>query len=130
METLTRAKLKGYNILIEYGIFEGIAYKQILPKIKGSEFEGYEDFFIEKAIQHFEKNAIQSTTKELKASTFVIWWTKNKVFENGDVWADILEKLVKHKKQLQIKSPAAFDNRNIAKTMTNTQFEEYIKKNA
>ena len=130
LETLTRAKLKGYNILIEYGIFEGIAYKQILPKIKGSEFEGYEDFFIEKAIQHFEKNAIQSTTKELKASTFVIWWTKNKVFENGDVWADILEKLVKHKKQLQIKSPAAFDNRNIAKTMTNTQFEEYIKKNA
>ncbi len=126
IETLTRAKLKAYNILIEFGIFEGIAYKQILSKIKGSEFDGYEDFFIEKAIQHFEKNAIQNTTKELKASTFVTWWTKNKVFENGDVWADILEKLAKHKKQLQANNPAAFENRIIAKTMTNGQFQEYI----
>ena len=130
LETLTRAKLKSYNILIKYGIFEGIAYKQILRKVKGSEFEGYEDFFIERAIQYFEKNAIQSTTKELRASTFVTWWTKNKVFESGDVWADILEKLIKHKKQLQTKNPAAYDNRIIAKTMTNTQFETYIKKNA
>lgn len=129
LETLTRAKRQGYKILVEYGIFGGIAYKQILPKIKGSEFEGYEDFFIEKAIQHFEKNAIQNTTKELKASTFVTWWTKNKVFESGDVWADILEKLVKHKKQLQAKNPIAFENRIIAKAMTNAQFEEYVKKN-
>lgn len=128
IETLTRAKLKGYTVLIEYGIFAGIAYKQILPKVRGSEFEGYEDFFIEKAIQHFEKNAIQNTTKELKASTFVTWWTKNKIFESGDVWADILEKLVKHKKQLQAKTPIAFENRIIAKTMTNEQFNEYIKK--
>lgn len=126
LETLTRAKLQGYKILIEYGIFAGIAYKQILPKIKGSEFEGFEDFFIEKAIQHFEKNAIQNTTKELKASTFVTWWTKNKVFESGDVWADILEKLVKHKKQMQTKNPIAFENRITAKTMTNAQFEAYI----
>ena len=129
LETLTRAKLKAYTLLIEYGIFEGIAYKQILPKIKGSEFEGYEDFFIEKAIQHFEKNAIQTTTKALRASTFVTWWTKNKIFASGDVWVDILEKLVKHKKQLQTKNPAAFDNRQIAKTMTNIQFEEFIKRN-
>ena len=128
IETLTRAKLKAYTILVEFGIFEGIAFKQILTKIKGSEFDGYEDFFIEKAIQHFEKNAIQNTTKELKASTFVTWWTKNKIFSSGDVWADILEKLVKHKKQLQANNPSAFENRIIAKTMTNNQFKEYIKK--
>jgi hypothetical protein len=129
LEILSKAKLQAYHILIGFGIFEGIAYKQILPKVRGSEFEGYEDFFIEKAIQHFEKNAIQNTTKELKASTFVTWWTKNKVFESGDVWADILEKLAKHKKQLQVKTPVAFENRIIAKTMTNAQFDEYIKKN-
>ena len=96
-------------------------------KIKGSEFEGFEDFFIEKAILHFEKNAIQNTTKALKASTFVTWWTKNKVFESGDVWADIMEKLVKYKKQMQIKKPVAFENRLIAKTMTNAQFEASLK---
>ncbi len=124
---LTRAKLQGYKILVAYGVFGGIAFKQILPKIKGSEFEGFEDFFIEKAIQYFDKKAIQNTTKELKASTFVTWWTKNKVFETGEVWVDILEKLAKHKKQLQTKSPEVFDNRLIAKTMTNAQFEEYFK---
>lgn len=129
LETLTRAKYQGFKILVDYGVFAGIAYKQMLPKIKGSEFEGFEDFFIEKAIQHFEKNATQNTTKELKASTLVTWWTKNKIFESGDVWADILEKLVKHKKQMQTKNPTAYENRLIAKTMTNVQFEEYIKKN-
>jgi plasmid replication initiation protein len=127
LDALTKAKLRGYNILLEFGIFEGIAYKQILPKIKGTEFDGYEDFFIEKAIQHFEKTAIQTTTKELKASTFVTWWTKNKIFEGGDVWADTLEKLVKHKKQLLVKDPEAYENRVIARAMTNTQFNEYIK---
>lgn len=127
LDILSRAKLQAYDILIKFGVFGGIAYKQILPKIKGSEFEGYEDFFVEKAIQHFEKNAIQTTTKELKASTFVTWWTKNKVFESGDVWADILEKLANHKKQLMKKSPEAFENRIIARAMTHRQFEAYIK---
>jgi Initiator Replication protein len=129
LDTLTRAKIQAYRLLLDYGVFAGIAYKQILPKIRGSEFEGFEDFFIEKAILHFEKNAIQNTTKELKASTFVTWWTKNKVFESGDVWADILEKLVKHKKQMQVKNPISFENRLVAKTMTNAQFEEYVKLN-
>ena len=127
LDTLTRAKGQAYNKLLEFGVFAGIAYKQILPKIRGSEFEGFEDFFIEKAILHFEKNAIQNTTKELKARTFVTWWTKNKVFESGDAWADIMEKLVKHKKQMQIKKPVAFENRLVAKTMTNAQFEASLK---
>jgi hypothetical protein len=119
--------MQAYRLLLAYGVFAGIAYKQILPRIKGSEFDGFEDFFIEKAILHFEKNAIQNTTKELKASTFVTWWTKNKVFESGDVWADILEKLVKHKKQMQTKNPIAFENRLVGKTITNAQFDEYVK---
>jgi hypothetical protein len=127
LDTLTRAKMQAYRLLLDYGVFAGIAYKQILPKIRGSEFDGFEDFFIEKAILHFEKNAILNTTKELKASTFVTWWTKNKVFESGDVWADILEKLVKHKKQMQIKNPEAFENRLAAKTLTHAQFDEYAK---
>jgi hypothetical protein len=127
LDILTKAKLQAYNILIEFGIYSGIAYKQILPKIKGSEFDGYEDFFVEKAIQHFEKNAIQTTTKDLKASTFVTWWTKNKVFESGDVWADIVEKLGSHKKQLLNKNPEAYENRIIARAMTHVQFAAYFK---
>lgn len=128
LEILNRSKKKAYEKLVELGVFEGIAYKKIIPTIKGSEFNGYEDIFIEKAILHFEKTAIQTTTKELKASTFVTWWTKNKVFESGEVWADILEKVVNHKKHLQKTNPTAFENRIIAKAMTNVQFEEYIKK--
>jgi Initiator Replication protein len=128
LEVLTRSKKKAFEKLIELGVFEGIAYKQIIPTIKGSEFDGYEDIFIEKAILHFEKTAIQTTTKELKASTFVTWWTKNKVFESGEVWADILEKVVNHKKHLQKTNATAFENRIIAKAMTNAQFEDYIKK--
>jgi Initiator Replication protein len=128
VEVLNRSKKKAFEKLVNYGIFDGIAYKQIIPTIKGSEFEGYEDIFIEKALQHFEKTAIQVTTKELKASTFVTWWVKNKVYETGDVWADILEKVVHHKKELQKTNPTAFENRQLAKSMTNGEFEEYIKK--
>ena len=124
---LTRAKTQAYKLLTDFGVFEGIAYKQILPKIKGSEFEGFEDFFVEKALQHFEKNAIQNTTKALKASTFVTWWTKNKVFESGDVWSDISEKLAKHKKQLQAKNPEILENRLLAKNMTYAEFEAHFK---
>ena len=127
LETLSRAKLQAYHNLVKFGIFEGIAYKQILSKINGSEFDGYEDFFIEQAILYFEKNALQKTTKALKSSTFVTWWTKNKVFESGDVWADILEKLAKHKKQLMNKSPEIYENRIIARAMTHGQFEAYFK---
>lgn len=53
LDTLTKAKLRGYNALLEFGIFEGIAYKQILPKIKGVEFDGYEDFFYPKSDSTF-----------------------------------------------------------------------------
>ena len=125
---LNRSKKKAYEMLINFGIFEGIAYKQIIPSIKGSEFDGYEDIFVEKAIMHFEKTAIQATTKKLKASTFVTWWVKNKVFESSSVWAEILEKVVHHKKHLQNTNPTAYENRQIAKTMTNGEFEEFIKK--
>ena len=128
MDVLNRSKKKAFEKLVNFGVFDGIAYKKIIPTIRGSEFEGYEDIFIEKAILHFEKTAIQATTKELKASTFVTWWVKNKVFESGDVWADILEKVVNHKKQLQKTNPTAYENRQLAKTMTNNEFEEYIKK--
>lgn len=128
LDVLNRSKKKAFEKLVDFGIFEGIAYKQIIPNIKGSEFEGYEDIFIEKALLHFEKTAIQATTKELKASTFVTWWTKNKIFESGDVWAEILEKVTQHKKHLQNTNPTAFENRQIARKMTNSEFEEYIKK--
>jgi hypothetical protein len=53
--------------------------------------------------------------------------SRNKVFESGDVWADIAEKLGKHKKQLMNKSPEAYENRVIARAMTHGQFLAYVK---
>ena len=123
---LSRSKKMAYENLVEFGIFKGIAYKQILPSIKGSEIEGYEDIFVEKAIQHFYKTAIQTTTKVIKASTFVIWWTKNKIYESGDVWGSIVEKIAHHKKKLEQTNLSAFENRIIAKSMTNKEFENFV----
>ena len=126
IDVLSRSKKMAYENLVEFGIFKGIAYRQILTSIKGSEIEGYEDIFVEKAIQHFNKTAIQTTTKAIKASTFVIWWTKNKIYESGDVWGSIVEKIAHHKKKLEQTNLSAFENRIIAKSKTNKEFEDFV----
>ena len=128
LQTLTYSKRIAYQMLVGYGVSEGISFKRIISKIKGSEFEGWEDFFIEKAIQYFETKAIQKTTPELKASTFVTWWTKNKVFDEGNIWSIILENLIKFKKMTESNCPERFEKRMLAKKMTYVQYLEKFPK--
>lgn len=122
--TLSYAKLKAFELLLELGVYEGIAFKQILPSIGGSELEGFEDLFIQKAIAYFNK---KSQRKD--APTFVKWWHDLKVFEVGsELWTTITEGVIQDKKRLEKDNPEAFDNRMTAKTMTSLDFEAWYRK--
>jgi plasmid replication initiation protein len=126
LATLTKAKKHAFDILVAFGVFEGIAYKQLLPSIKGSELMGFEDMFVTKAIQYFEKNALQLTTPDMKAATFVKWWHNKKIFDvSGDTWALLLEQVVADRKALEINNPEAYDNRLQARTMTQAAFYQW-----
>ncbi len=130
LSKLTRAQLKAVEILTQFGVFEGIAAKQILPSIGGTELDGFEDLFVQKAIQYFQKNANQQSTAELSAQTFVVWWHDKKIFNaqsTSGVWSVLLEALVEDKKKMQKKDPQAFENRLVAKTMTNEAFEKWYR---
>lgn len=131
LSKLTRAQLKAVEVLVQLGVFEGIAVKQILPTIGGSELEGFEDLFIQKAIQYFQKNALQQGFAEQSAATFVVWWHDKKIFDpqsTSGVWGILLESLVEDKKAMQKKDPLAYENRLVAKTMTNEAFEIWYRK--
>jgi plasmid replication initiation protein len=122
--TLSHAKLKAFELLLELGVYEGIAFKQILPSIGGSEVAGFEDLFIQKAITHFNK---KSQRKD--APTFVKWWHDLKVFEVGsEFWTLITEGVIDDKKRLEKDNPEAFNNRVVAKNMTSSEFETWYRK--
>jgi plasmid replication initiation protein len=121
--TLTRAQLKAFELLVELGVFDGIAFKQILPSIGGSEIEGFEDLFIHKAITLFKEKS-----KRTDAPTFVKWWHDLKVFEVGsNSWSIIIEGIIADKKKLENDNPEAFHNRMKAKSMTDAAFEAWYR---
>ncbi len=125
INTLTRARRMAFNELVKYGIYSGIAYKQLLPSIKGSTFDGFEDYFVKNAISYFEKNAIQKTSKKLKASTFVKWWLHSGVFDlDSSAWSKICEQVIVQKKDLMDKNIDAYENRLLAKDMTDMEFRK------
>lgn len=129
IKTLTWGRRLAYTELVEFGVKEGIAFKRILPTIGGSELEGFEDFFVKYAIEHFKKWSKNQKNKEMGAGTFVKWWLDKKVFDNnseGNVWGKILDKVTTEKKNLD---KIAFDNRVVAKEMTETEFKEWYRKN-
>jgi len=123
---LTKAELQAYEMLTKFGVIEGIAYRKILPEIKGSESEGFEDYFIGYCLKHFKEwTNVQSDTKRA-AATFVNWWTKSKVFDiTSDVWTKINEQIVGYKKGLIKNDPDAYQNRMVAKDMTNGEFIDW-----
>ncbi len=125
INSMTRSRCVAFDMLCAYGTYTGIAYKQIIPTIKGSIFDGFEDYFVKNAIAYFEKNAIQKTSKKLKASTFVKWWLHNKVFHpDSSAWAQICEKVVEQKKLLMDTNIDAYENRLLAKDMSNLEFRK------
>lgn len=128
LQTLSWAKRQAYDKLIELGITPGIAYRQLLPTIKGSEFKGYEDYFVEYAIKHFKTWAKQQKSKEMGAATFVNWWLKLKVFDtSSDVWSKMLEQVNNFKKKLRQQDQVRADNREKAATMTELEFKQWYQ---
>ena len=125
IDKLPHAKRKAYQELVEFGVIEGIAYKEILPRIKGEIVEGFEDYFVELSLIHFRKKT-KAKTREKKIASYVIWW-KNGSFDSlkeGD-WGKIAEATYEKAKKLKESNPEAYDNRMQAKDMTYTEFVEW-----
>lgn len=125
LEHLTFAETIAYNMLVKFGVVEGIAFRQIIPCIEGSESIGFEDYFVQATLNHFTKYSKNQDKEDKKIATYVNWWTKHKYFSIGnDVWSKINEEVIKMKKQLQLNYPAKFNNRVIAKDMSASEFKE------
>lgn len=125
LNVMTYAQSKAFDMLVKFGVYEGIAFKQILPALKGGEIEGFEDYFIKHGLAHFKKWARKQPNKAISAATFVSWWTEKKVFDaDNDVFWKISEKINTDKKKLD---PITFDNRMEAKNMTKAAFIDWYK---
>lgn len=130
IDKLSVAELQAYEMLVEFGVIKGIAYRKILPEIKGSESEGFEDYFIRFCLDHFKKWSKNQDNPKKAAATFVNWWTKNEIFDvTSDVWTMANEQIVQRKKELLNKKPDAYQNRIIAKDMTYKEFSSWWKDN-
>lgn len=124
---LTRSQLFAYQRLVEMGVRPGIAFWQMLPKVKGSEFKGFEDLYFEEAIRLFEAKT-KHKTKQGRAGAFVKWFLDAKVFAEGNQFAIICERLQIRKKVLQSeKGGVAWHNRLAAREMTATEFESWVR---
>ena len=125
LSKLTRAQGRALDLLTQFGVFESIALKQILPSLSGSELLGFEDIFIQFAIFYFKENA-----QQYSPATFVVWWHDKKVFDvqsPSGVWSALMEQLAMEKKRMQKNEPAAYENRLVARTMTNSEFEAWYR---
>ncbi len=127
LDKLTKSQLLAFGKLTEFGVKAGIARWQMLPKVTGSEFSGFEDLYFEEAIGFFTSKTKQ-TTKSGMAGSFVKWFLELKVFEQGEQFAAIVERLQKRKKKLQNeKGGVAWDNRLAARSMTAKEFAAWVK---
>lgn len=121
--SLTNAQYKAYMELIEYGVKEGIAFKQIIPTIKVGVITGFEDVFVKQAITYFNGKTTQKT-KSAKAGAFVNWWVESKVFsDKADLYWKFHDYAYEHQKGL---SPEAKANRELAKNITREEFSKLI----
>jgi hypothetical protein len=121
--------LLAFGKLTDFGVKAGIALWQMLPKVTGSEFSGFEDLYFEEAIAFFTTKTKQKT-KAGMAGAFVKWFLELKVFEQGEQFSAIVERLQKRKKKLQAeKGGAAWENRLAARSMTANEFDAWVKDN-
>lgn len=129
LEKLTKSQLLAFSKLTDFGVKAGIALWQMLPKVTGSEFSGFEDLYFEEAIAFFTTKTKQKT-KAGMAGAFVKWFLELKVFEQGEQFSAIVERLQKRKKKLQAeKGGAAWENRLAARSMTANEFDAWVKDN-
>lgn len=122
---LSRSQLFALKVLEKYGINSDIIRKQFFPLVQGSEIIGFEDWYFEEAIKIFENKSFAATPKA-KAGTFVKWFLNSSSAFRTDQFPALMEILSARKKKLQQENQKAWDNRILAKTMTNSEFEKRI----
>ena len=128
MNKLSRSEMKAYELLVDFGVKAGIAYRKILPEIKGSEAYGFEDYFIRHALGWFGEKARHKSSRAQAAATFVTWWTQHRIFDvTGGAWIRINEGVVQDRKKLERKNPESFGNRLVARTMTDAEFTDWYR---
>ena len=126
LASLTYAEFQAFQMLVDFHIKPGIAFKQILPDISGSETQGFEDYFVASALDFFRDSSYNQQSNTIAAATFVSWWTKLRLFDTtSDVWAKIIERVVEERKALKKKNSVAYDNRLYAKDMTQAEFKKW-----
>lgn len=118
---LTEAQRRAFNKLTQYGVNMSFALDQVLPIIKGSELVGYEDFFVLYMLAFFEKKT-NARTEKAKVKAFA-GWVKNKRFEEPNLYAQLLEQVVSHKKRLNTMERG---NRERAKHMSAAEFRQLL----
>lgn len=121
LEKLSRAQLNGYQLLVDFGVEPGIAYRQLLPKVTSSEFKGFEDWYFEEILKIFKSKGKGGV------GAFVKWGLELKIFEQGDHFARIMEIIQAKKKRLETSNLEAWDNRLKARDMTAKEFETWYK---
>ena len=119
-DNMTKAQLKGFHDLLDFGVHPGIAFFQFIPQIKGGSVEGFEDYFVNFAIQHFKKKS-----KQKSPGTFVNWWQKGIYSPGSEDWSKIIEQVAAAKKDLQNSDVTAYDNRMASKDMTHAEFKDW-----
>lgn len=122
VEDLSFAQLKAFQLLTRYGIKIDIALDMV-AKVQGSEIIGFQDWYFEEVIQIFETKTNQ-TTAAAKTGTLVNWFLKKRIFEQGDHFAVIMERLQGRKKQLQVDNATAWENRLLAREITASAFRK------
>ena len=125
VEELSFAGLKAFQSLTRYGIKIQLALDMV-AKVQGSEIIGFQDWYFEEVIQIFESKTNQ-TSATAKTGTLVNWFLKKQIFEQGDHFAVIMERLQQRKKQLKNAHTTAWENRLFAKTMSANQFRMLIQ---
>ena len=117
--------MKALKILTNYQITQELALEMI-NRAKGSEITGFEDWYFEEIIQIFESKTNQKTAAA-KTGTLVNWYLKKKIFDQGDHFAVIMERLQRRKKQLQNEQGTAWDNRLLAKGKSAESFRTLLQ---
>lgn len=116
---LSKAKLRAYYYLIERKCKAGIIYRQILPKMPSSEYEGWEDVFVQKAWERFETKTKYKQAAR-KAGAFIKWWGSGEFKDR--LFSEVMEDVQAVKKST---SGEAWENRKMAMTMTASDFETW-----
>lgn len=116
---LKQGQYLAYKFLTERGCIPGIAYRQIVEKMPSSECLGWEDVYIARAWERFEKGTNQ-TDKSGKAGAFVKWWMNGQFRDRH--FSELIEELVVYKKKIGKEEPKRWENRMTVKEMTHSEF--------